>query len=430
METGFYINLVFTLLFVIFTFYYVKRSFLFSFLYGLLFFQAFSLIPSLIYIERGIFINEQGRQSFYTGATILSILYFIFTFIILAMSFKTFNKRSLPVFRLTHKGRDMEFFLVLAMIFIPLGLLLFNAALSPLPFFTDSVNRFTYWSSSRFPFLNSIFGNTTMFLPFAIGLLFPRFKKLSVLLLFVYFGYNFLIGQKFSPIVQGSFSFLLPIVFHYRHGLKRYTRKAALPLLLIGSILVGVMYAVTYEKYESTRPFANIRIYDPNEAMIYRVFGLQGHLFWGATERYVINREKPKSFNPTDLLYGMPIMMDEFAKDRNMVLRANVEGGYNFTNAYPGILFKIFPVSIGLVFHTFLTIVFLALMGWILKELMIKNALVMSIIAYQLFNWTLYAFVMGYFYKLYFNVAFLLAYGIFIHLRKKQNDHILRTQEG
>src|SRR5690606_25442827 len=152
---------------------------------------------------------------------------------------------------------------------------LINAVLSPLPILDSSVTRFTYWSSSRFPFLNSLFGNTAMFVPFAIGLLFPRFKKFSVLMLFVFFGYNFMIGQKFSPILQGSYSFLLPLVFHYRHNLKSYIKKAVLPIMVVGIVLIGIMYTVTYVKYEETRPFSNIKIYDPNEAMLYRIFGLQ-----------------------------------------------------------------------------------------------------------------------------------------------------------
>lgn len=230
--------------------------------------------------------------------------------------------------------------------------------------------------------------------------------------------YNFLIGQKFSPIVAGSYSFLLPIVFYYKDNLKRLIRKNIPVLLISFTALMSVMYFLTYNKYEETRPFANIKIYDPHEAMLYRIFGLQGHLIWGATERYVVGDEKQRSFNPTELLYGMPVMMEDFAKDKRMVLYANTEGGFNFTNAYPGVLLKIFPLSLALVFHTFLTIGFLALMGWVLKEFLVQNALFLSVIAYQLFNWTIYAFVMGYFYKLYFTIAFLVAYGLFIYLRK------------
>jgi len=417
---GFYINLFFALLFVLFTYYYVRKSFLLSFLYGLVFFQAFSVIPSLIYIERGIFINEQGRFSFFTGATIVCVLYFIFTFSIIAMAFKSFNKRRLPVVQFNFKGRNVELLIVMAMIVLPLILLLFNAVLSPLPILDSSVTRFTYWSTSRFPFLNSLFGNTAMFVPFAAGLLFPKFKKFSLFMLLVFFGYNFMIGQKFSPILQGSYSYLLPLVFHYRQNLKKYIKSAILPMFILGGILIAIMYTITYTKYEETNPFADIKIYDPNEAIVYRIFGLQGHLFWGATERYLIGNEAPKSFNPADLLYGMPIMMEEFAKNKKDVLAANAEGGYNFTNAYPGILFEIFPLSLSLVLHTFLVIIFLALMGWILKELMVGHAYVLSIIAYQLFNWVIYAFVMGYFYKMYFAMFFMFLYGLYVYFRKKR----------
>jgi len=418
---GLFINLLFAFLFVFFTYYYVKKSFLLSFLYGLVFFQAFSVIPSLIYIEQGIFINEQGRFSFFTGATIVCVLYFIFTFSIIAMAFKTFNKTRLPVFQFNYKGKNVELLIVMAMIIVPLILLLINAVLSPLPILDSSVTRFTYWSTSRFPFLNSLFGNTAMFVPFAIGLMFPKFKKFSVFMLFVFFGYNFMIGQKFSPILQGSYSFLLPLVFYYRNNLKVYIKRAIVPLLIVVGVLTAIMYTITYNKYEETNPFADIKIYNPNEAIVYRIFGLQGHLFWGATERYLIGNEAPKSFNPADLLYGMPIMMEEFAKNKKDVLAANAEGGYNFTNAYPGILFEIFPFSLSLVLHTFLVIIFLALMGWVLKELMVGHAYVLSIIAYQLFNWIIYAFVMGYFYKMYFAIFFMLLYGIYIYFRKKRN---------
>ncbi|WP_203295063.1 DUF6418 domain-containing protein [Luteirhabdus pelagi] len=419
---GLFVNLIFAFLFIYFTYYYVKKSFLLSFLYGLLFFQAFSIIPSLIYIEEGVYINEQGRFSFFTGATILCVSYFIITFILIALSFKTFNKYKIPVVKLNYKGHNIEYTLLILMVVIPMALLVLNALLSPIPLTNPTINRFNYWSTSKLPFLNSIFGNTAMFVPFALGILFTRYKKFSLFMLLVFYGYNFMIGQKFSPIVQGTFSFLLPIVFYYRGNIKSYVKRYFVVLMLVGASLIGIMYAVTYKKYDDTHPFANIKIYNPNEAMLYRIFGLQGHLLWGATDRYVASNEEPKSFNPADLLYGMRLMMDEFAKDRNMVLYANQKGGYNFTNAYPGILFKIFPVSLALVFHTFLTIVFLALMGWILKEFMIHKGWVISVIIYQFFNWILYAFVMGYFYKLYFTLAFLLVYGFYVYYRKKKND--------
>ncbi|MEX0997215.1 MAG: DUF6418 domain-containing protein [Flavobacteriaceae bacterium] len=419
---GLYVNILMFLLFIVFTLYYVKKSFLLTFLYGLVFYQAFSILPSLIYIEQGILINEQGRFSFFTGATILATFYFIFTFLIIAMSFKTFNKKRLPVFHLAFKGENIDLKIVIFIVLIAQGVLLINAALSPLPLFDSSVSRFTYWQSSRFPFLNTLLGNTAIFIPFGLGIIFPKYKKFAVLMMLVFFVYNFLIGQKFSPIFGGSFSFLLPIVFFYRENIFQILKKNILPLLTSFLLLFGFVYYITYIKYEETRPFANIKIYEPNEAILYRIFGLQGHLMWGATDRYVVNSDYPKSFNPADLLYGMREMMDDFAYNRANVLSANTIGGYNFTNAYPGILLKTFPISIAIFVHTFLTIFFLALMGWILKELLIQRSIFFSVIAYQLFNWTVYAFIMGYFHKLYPVIFFMIFYGIFIYLRKPSND--------
>src|SRR5690606_32913810 len=417
-----FVNLLFTFIFVAFTYYYAKKSFTLTFLYGLVFYQAFSIIPSLIYIEEGVLINEQGRFSFFTGATVLCIVYFIITFIVIALSFKSFNKRRLPVFNISFKKKKIEIKLLIAIVLIAQGLLLFNALISPLPLFDSSVNRFSYWSTSKLPFLNTLFGNTGIFIPFALGVLFPKYKKFSVFMLIVFYAYNFMIGQKFSPIVSGTYSFLLPLVFYYKNSLWIYFKKSFVFLFSAFIILCGVMYFITYNKYEETRPFANIKIYDPNEAMLYRIFGLQGHLIWGATERYVVNETKPNTFNPVDLLYGMPNMMEDFAKDKKLVLSANTEGGYNFTNASPGIIFKIFPLSLALIAHTFFTIMFLALMGWILKEFMIQQAYLLSVIAYQIFNWTIYAFTMGYFYKLYFTIFFIIVYGFYVYFRKRKNE--------
>jgi len=415
---GLYINLFFALIFVVFTFYYIRKNVTLTLIFWLIFFQAYSVFPSLIYIEQGIYINEQGRQSFFAGATIICILYFILTFVLLELSFKSFNKKKLPTLHLGLNKKNIDSKVLIFLITIAMFLLLLNAILSPLPMFNPSITRFNYWQNSFFPFLNKIFGNTAIFIPFGLGVLFLKHKKYSIIMLLIFVFYTLLIGQKFSPLVASAYSFLLPILFNYRFELKKVIIKNLFPLTVSFLVLFGLMYAAIYKKYEETHPFAVIKIYDPNEAIVYRMFGLQGHLFWGATERYVVNNTKPKSFNPTDLLYGMRHMMADFAENKG-VLKANDKVGYNFTNAYPGILFKIFPISLAFVFHSFLTICFLALMGWILKETLAQKALFLSVIAYQIFNWTVYAFIMGYFYKLYFTIFFLFMYGLFIYIRKK-----------
>ncbi len=305
--------------------------------------------------------------------------------------------------------------------------LLLNAGLSKLPLFDPSITRFTYWENSKFPFLNKVFGNTSIFIPFVLGILYRSNKKKSIFLMGVYFAYNFMIGQKFSPIVSGLFSFFLPIVLMSTQKIRinwLFNKKIIFSFVII----FGLAYHVIYKRYEQRRPYAIIKIYDPNEAMFYRAFGLQGHLFWGATETYVYNNGK-HSYNFSDLSQGMRHLMYKFAKIRSQkIFDEDINRGFNFTNAYPSILFYIYPIPIAILAHVILTIVILGFMGWLLMQFVIHRAYVMAVITYQLFNWTIYAFTMGYFYKLKYTAIFLTSYVVFMAINNKIKNNSINVK--
>ncbi|MCK8523324.1 DUF6418 domain-containing protein [Aquimarina sp. D1M17] len=413
-----FFNIFLFAVFFLFLYLFAKKNFKLLFIYGLLVFQGISIIPSLIYIEEGIFISEQGRDSFFVGATLLYVLYFILTFLVILATFNTLNKFKTVTPRFSFKNKQVDDKIVLLIVIFSLLILLFNASQSRLPLFDSEVSRFEYWEYSKFPFLNKIFGNVSIFIPFSLGILYSRYKRSSIVLMIVYFGYNFLIGQKFSPIVSGLFSFLLPIVLtsNYKINWKKFLNKR----ILISVVLIfSLAYFVIYKRYEQRTPYAIVEIYDPNEAIFYRIFGLQGHLMWGATESYVYN-DNEFSYDISDLSYGMHKLMYKFAYSQEG-LEDSLESGFSFTNGYPSILFLIFPVWMALLLHVLLTIGILAFMGWLLKELVVHKAYVLSVIVYQLFNWTIYSFTMGYFYKLKFCVVFLVFYALvsFFYFRAK-----------
>lgn len=397
--------------------YFLRKAFTFSFIYGLIIFQSITILPSIIYIESGIYINEQGRNSYFSWATVITCVYFILTLFTLYLSHRYLDQFTFKTFRVTYKGKNVETLVLKASVIIVLSILLFNAMLSPLPLFDMSLSRFSYWSNSRFPFLNSIFGNTATFIPFILGILASKNKKFSTIMLLIYFFYNFLIGQKFSPILNGSFSFFLPIVIMNANKVKQILKKRLLSIIVVLSISTLVIYQVIYTRYEARVPFANIQIYDPDEAIFYRIFGLQGHLMWGSTERFVFD-DAEQSYNPTDLLYGMPNMMAEFADDKE-VLDVNADSGFNFTNAYPGILFKTFPTPLAVLTHIILAIVLLGFSGWVLKKFIDHNAKILAVITFQFYIWIIYAFTMGYFYKVFFMGVFLILYFTFIKIINK-----------
>ncbi len=401
---SFYFNILFAIILLIITFWFLKRDFKLFFLNGLIIFQAFTIIPSLIYIETGKMISEQGREGFYVGAVFYFGLFYLLSLLFLYLTFNTLYKVKLRTFYFTYHGKNIEIPVLLGLVIMALGLLIYNALQSPSPLFNEGISRFNYWEHAKYPVLNKLFGNTAMFIPFALGILFTRMKKISLFLLLLYFGYNFYIGQKFSPIINGTFAFLLPLAILYDNKifLRTLINKRTLILVALMGLL---MYKVIYERYERVHPFAIIKIYDPNEAMFYRIFGLQGHLFWGATERYVYHHKSP-SWDLASLPYGMHVMMKEFAAGGEKFAEQAAKKGFNFTNAYPSILFMIFPPLVAYLFHIFIVIFVLSVSGWILMRLLQNQSYVLAVISFQFFIWTIYALTMGYFYKLIFGLIF------------------------
>ncbi len=398
------VNLFVAFVVFLITIYFYKKNFKVFFINGLIVYQAATIIPSLIYIETNKFISEQGRMGYFVGSVLLFSLFYIITLVFINASFNSFNKVKIRSFDFKYKKINVENELLLLISISVLVLLFINLLLSPIPLFTEHVSRFNYWELSKFPFFNKIFGNTAVFIPFALGVIFNKYKKSSIILLIVYFGYNFLIGQKYSPIIQGSFSFLLPIIIKNTKPIP-FKKILSFRNILITFLLISVMYKVIYKKYEERRPFAIIKIYDPNEAIIYRIFGLQAHLFWGASESFVYKDAK-KSWDPRELNKGMHKMMLYFSSADKKGLQESMNGGFSYTNAYPAVLFMIFPVPIAYLFHILIVIFILSLSGWILMRLIKNKSYLLALVSYQFFIWTVYALTMGYFYKLKYGILF------------------------
>src|SRR5690606_30149511 len=146
-----------------------------------------------------------------------------------------------------------------------------------------------------------IFGNTSIFIPFSLGLIHRRYKKVTITLLILYFINMVLIGQKFSPIVSGLYAFFFPIVLTSH-------KRITIPLVKFINykvlLVLFCLFGFVYYKYSLLNPFKHLGVDTPFQAIIYRAFGLQAHLFWGCVQDFIITG-KPVSWNMFDLNYGM-----------------------------------------------------------------------------------------------------------------------------
>lgn len=390
------LNVIIVFIIVLFSINRLNKNYKIFYLLLYVYYQGLITSASLTYIETSIHITEQGRQSYFVWSNLIFLIFFILSILTLELVVKAFDKKvkvNIPWFSLNTK--TLEFSIIYYLSFLILGLLLFNLLLSESALFTTGISRFNYWRNSKLPFLNTLFGNTATFLPFMFGLIYLKKRNKAIFLLVIYIIYLVFIGQKFSPIVRSLYVFFIPLVLNsnlkFEFNIFNILKSYFTPVSLL-------LFGVVYYKYAIHNPFRYFGIESPLEAIFYRAFGLQAHLFWGCAEQFVYVGE-PKSWDLAELYNGMHTLMRYFWFGELEHIEKSMQNGFSFANAYPAILLKVFPLGIAYFIHVLLVGFILAPIIWIFKVSILKNRLFFSCLIFQCFNWTGISFIMGYFNK-------------------------------
>ncbi|NDV14595.1 hypothetical protein GO009_01035 [Muricauda sp. TY007] len=393
---SFFLNISIVLFVIFFSIHRLNKNYKLFYLLLYVYYQGIITSASLTFIETGIYISEQGRESYFVWANLCFLVFFLISIFSVERVFKSLNRHvRFQAPSISYQGANIGYLIIFALGILILGLLLLNLLMSSSPLFDNSVTRFTYWPNSKFPVLRSIFGNTAAFLPFIFGNIYVRRKRSGLMLLLIYIAYLVLIGQKFSPIVRSLYAFFLPWVLTSNIVFKFSVVKFVKSYF---SIIFFLIFGLVYVKYSIHNPFINAGAKTPIEAIFYRAFGLQAHLFWGSVEQFVFWGHE-KSWDLQELYKGMHVLMRYFWYGDLDHIERSIQNGFSFTNAYPAILLKIFPLGIAYVFHALLVGSVLAPITWLLNVLMVKNKQILSLLTFQFFNWTGISFIMGYFNK-------------------------------
>ncbi|WP_339144018.1 DUF6418 domain-containing protein [Croceitalea sp. MTPC5] len=243
--------------------------------------------------------------------------------------------------------------------------------------------------------MKPILGNTIGFFPFILGILFRKHRVKTILLSIVYLVYLVGIDQKFTAFLFGLIAFMVSHVIvnklykndNFLVFKKRY-------LIILASLLFGLVWF----KYNNKNPYKHLG-FSPVESIAYRAFGLQGHLFWGTAERYIIG-DAENSWNISELPYGMHTLMFDFTPDhRKQYLEEAWQRGVSWTNGYPAILNRAFPLPIALVFH-FVIFGFVPLFYALLFKALNGGNYLVSVIFFQITLWLFNIYSMSYFFRL------------------------------
>ena len=389
-------SLIFVIIWIVFLLVFVKKSLQIAILAFVLVRQSLFSVPSLIFIVNGGYINEQNVYGHDNGAIIIYVFHIIYSLLLIYILFKYLHIETIyPGFKIGRFKIENQIILIAIGV---LTILIINLALSPIPLFNSEVDRFDYFRSSKFPFLRTILGDVASFVPFIFGIYFTKKRKPAIILFSVYMIYIVLIGQKFGPLISSITYFFIPFICMHDFKIK-YRSLFKVQYLLIPAAIFGVVY-YSYSVYN---PYKHVVGDSVVAAIFYRLLGLQSHVWWGSVEHFVY-MGKPPSYQIMELADGMRHMMSLLAP---FDVSLNYQRGVSFTNAYPGILLKVFPYHLAFVFNT-LMIVKLTLMIKLLVAFIKSKNYLLSIILFQAYIWFIYMLSMGTFARFWITTAVLL----------------------
>ncbi|WP_457593295.1 DUF6418 domain-containing protein [Hydrogenimonas sp.] len=325
-----------------------EEIFLLSFLF---FYSAFFQIVAGFILESGIYITEQGTESYFTGGTLRTIAYHFFFFLSLIITFKIIKKISTkPVLGSSKNEKDLYAYLYLLFISIILVILFINVFFSPSPLFNDGITRFNFWENAKFKFLKTLFGGRSMPIVMLLGMIYAYaisyhkffLKRMSLVLFIIFIIYQYSLGEKFTNQVIATIFMFLPAMLIYQKlhkSLKKIIIKSLPYILLLLLLLFSIIYYY-YLSYDLTK-----KMESPILAILYRAFVLQGHMQWGLDNLFI------NLYSNIDHLHyfsefiknnfdGMTMAM--YLVSPQATVDAYLNQGIRFSSAYPGVGLMLF----------------------------------------------------------------------------------------
>ncbi|OAO78695.1 hypothetical protein TGS27_2334 [Geobacillus stearothermophilus] len=358
-----YISLIIYILLGIYMFKVNTKHYIYIFL---LYFYQFTAIVSSLYIEHGVFITEQARYSYPTGATARLVLYNLAFFLPLSFFLRKIFDKELRTNKLIKRDKINNIIgvVMISAISVSVILLFYNLLKTGIPLFSDGqITRYIFWEKfSKYEWAQKIHYQVSL-MGFILGLIHAtskgkRVRLASVFLLILIISYLILFGEKFSSIFRTLYMYLIPFyTIKFINKKKYFEKRDVLLILTIFVMLIGLTVFHYSQKEGSAL-----------ELMIYRALGLQGHTWWGADEYLLTNKtfdyaqhlsdEWKGIIDPTQNRFntGMRFLMILIGEPR--LVDIYISNNVNFTMAYPAITIFTFGYVGAVIFQILFALVF------------------------------------------------------------------------
>ena len=248
------------------------------------------LLVSIAYIDCGTFITEQGRRSYFTGASIrLLLIYAPFLYILprqvkkLETSYEGFYS-----IKLCKQNVDQKLFYKVAQIllFAVISYGMLDIILVGAPLFSKTVTRTNFWKYSKLPLASKIMGEVTFFLMLINGKKFAETKSykektICILLLSYSVLHRLLMSYKYDGLYQIFFMFFICQLYNWLQTADIKKIFSLKTLLILGGVVSTCLLCVFLFyvfKHNTANPF---------QLLMDRLFSLQSATFWGEDLRHI-----------------------------------------------------------------------------------------------------------------------------------------------
>lgn len=238
---------------------------------------------SIIWIDSGIYITEQLRNSYTTGAAIRYIgLMLPFAIIFPSTLQRKIKNKSYKKIRFAISDLPIDD-VVWKICLVSVGYIFLDLLLSGTPLLSSAVNKIEYYTKfSKLPLAGTLHN---LIMPFAMLLAGtrvannPRSSRKSREAIFVaavIMLIQILMDNKFYGLYDYAIWFAIPVIGAYILGKVKENRVAKIPFkyIIISLLIVGILLGICYSQYAR-------RYTDPIAAILNRIFSLQSHTFWG-----------------------------------------------------------------------------------------------------------------------------------------------------
>ncbi len=289
---------------------------------------------SVLYIESGAFIIEQNIYGYSNGGGVLlaSIMSLFFTFFFLPEKSNFYCEAGVHHVLKDGVKKSVSLYLLTLSIFILLFGFIYNGQI---PLFSS--NRFAYFEDApRIVKLVYLGGSLTSFIA-GIDFFLNNKKTLIAYLFAIFLGLIILSGDKFTGIFLSVLSFIAGYVIISKENIplkKLFLWSMLITISILAIVAIGFIYM---------HEIGDNSLFD---VIIERALALQGHVFFGVYDRYLVSNlgelplinffDKSTFIQPMGIDYLMYEVSDaDFAS-------AMLDQGITFTMGFPAILFVFF----------------------------------------------------------------------------------------